>query len=88
MPAAAVIDLLKQQPDAPAAAEEKLKAQQAKKQALASQTTKAGNRLMPPGTGRAIPTEKQMRHHLSEMERIIEHLNAEMDALEAMGEEP
>ncbi len=86
MPAAAVVDLLKQQPDTPAAAEAKLKAQNAKKEVLASNMAGAGNRMMPPGAGRTIPTEKQMRNHLSEMERIIEHLQAEMDALEAIGE--
>ncbi|NJM36818.1 MAG: PDZ domain-containing protein [Akkermansiaceae bacterium] len=87
MPAAAVMDLLDQQPDTPAAAEAKLKAQNAKQEALASQTTRPDGRMIqPPGAGRAFPTEKQMRNHLGNMERIIEHLQAEMEALEAMDE--
>jgi serine protease Do len=87
MPAAAVIDLLNKQPDTPIAAEAKLEALKAKKEdALASQMNGPGGRMKLPGAGKAIPTEKQMRGHLSDMERIIEHLQTEMETLDALSE--
>jgi serine protease Do len=72
MPAAAVVDLLKKEAGNPAMAQ----VRQEEKEAPAAVR---GN----PQRGRAMPgSEDRMRRHLSDMQRLMDHLHQEMEALE------
>lgn len=73
MPSAAVVDLLKKEGDDPALA----RAQQEEKQAAALQARGPAPR------GRSIPGgEQRMRRHLTDMQRLMDHMREEMEGLE------
>ena len=72
MPAAAVVDLLKKEAGNPALA-------QVRKEEKELRMTPRGNSKR----GRAMPGgEERMRRHLSDMQRLMDHLRLEMEALE------
>jgi serine protease Do len=72
MPSAAVVDLLKKEAGNPALAQVRAEEKEVP-------TTPRGNAKR----GRATPSgEDRMRRHLSDMQRLMEHLQLEMQALE------
>jgi serine protease Do len=81
MPAAAVVDLLGKKPQDPEVVRAALEA--------ANVPRLAENRTRPPQNRQSRPRgvpmpggEERMRRHLSDMERLMEHLRAELDGLE------
>ncbi len=87
MPSAAVLDLLKKEPQTPAAAQAQLDAKDPEKNVLAARTSEPDDGAPPTQRRRRIPPpdpEDQMRRHLNDMERLVDHMQAEMEALEAL----
>ncbi len=72
MPAAAVVDLLKKEPGNPALAQVRQEEKEVPSTALGNVQR---GRVMPGG-------EDRMRRHLSDMQRLMDHLHQEMEALE------
>jgi serine protease Do len=76
MPAAAVADLLEKQAVGP-----ELALAREEEAAKAEKQTARARRALPPGAPRPR-TEDQMRRHLSDMQRLMDHLREEMETLE------
>ncbi len=77
MPASAIVELLKKEAGNPAIAQVR----------DLDEATPMATRGAPPSNmiprGRAMPgNEERMRRHLSDMERLMEHMRSEMEALE------
>lgn len=77
MPAAAVIDLLKKEAGNPAVAQVRGVDEQAQ-----LPTRNAGTPRVVPRARSQAGTEDRLRRHLSDMERLMEHMRSEMEALE------
>lgn len=77
MPSAAVEALLKKEPGNPATAQVRDEATEAR---MASRGGDAPPSVRP--RPRVVPSEDRMRRHLNEMQRLMEHLQEEMEALE------
>jgi S1-C subfamily serine protease len=97
MPTAAVLDLLEKTPQTPAAAQAQLDAKDAEKNVLAARVNEPDDgtpsaprarRIPPPDPNNRrrppVDPEDQMRRHLNDMERLVDHMQAEMEALEAL----
>jgi len=77
MPGAAVEELLKTKAENPALAQVRDEREEAR---LATRDEETDDTIP---RGRAVPSEERMRRHLSDMQRLMEHLESEMEALEA-----